>query len=238
MGKTLDKLSKQGKAFVASVGLLGMIGCQNLPPQGQAFIRDMGYNAIQTGISEGIRGQLNPSAYPNNVQQNVYVQEQQAQQRQYQPQEIQQPVKLRINLEESMIFFTYNYFKDFNGDGIIEYPVEYVGIKNKFQKDENLRISVLSNYMDRINEAIETKTPTYVSPSSYFGNTSLSVEVYSPHGERVCEFNKIYSLSKGEAMFTSSLMPFLLEKGGLGSYKSVLKINNNFVKTYEFEIIE
>ena len=165
MGKTLDKLSKQGKAFVASVGLLGMIGCQNLPPQGQAFIRDMGYNAIQTGISEGIRGELNPSAYPNNVQQNVYVQEQNGQTNQINQQQSIDLQKL-VNYKSAtpvydipgaetifnqkigyVTFVTCNYIKDFGNDGVFDFPQDFVGVGERFFSDKGVMLYVGINHL-------------------------------------------------------------------------------------------
>jgi len=116
--------------------------------------------------------------------------------------------------------FTCNYYKDFDRDGLMGYPEEYVGIKNKFKKDEKI-ILVVGPY----------------------GKTNIDwiLEIYNPKGEKIMQYSDTFThpaMTQSIGNNEDDLMPALLERGGLGTYKVSAYVNNKMVGLHEFEVIE
>lgn len=112
--------------------------------------------------------------------------------------------------------FTCNYWKDFNENGITD-SFEFVGVKNKFKKNERM---VLVCYEMRGKEC--------------------EYKIYSPSGEEIYKTKielpnyPVTNRCGGEG----DLMEGLLKKSGVGNYKAVLYIDGKLNGMCEFEIVE
>ena len=113
--------------------------------------------------------------------------------------------------------FTYNYWKDFDNNGYMNYPEEFVGIKNKFRKNEEIVIT---------------------SRNNPFGK--LRLEIYNPNREKVYSGEiKVHESTFVKVGDDWDLMRMLLKNGGIGTYKIALYLNDNeLVGLHEFEITE
>jgi len=116
-------------------------------------------------------------------------------------------------------FFACNYWKDFNNNGMADYPDEFVGIKTKFRKNEYM---VLCGYLIN-NPAGDLITKIYNSKGNEI-DTVKDQQVPS-NTSRVIGGNFDFS-------------NWLIERGGLGTYKAVWYLNNNFIGSTEFELTE
>jgi len=115
-------------------------------------------------------------------------------------------------------FFACNYWKDFNGNGLGDYPDEYVGIKNKFRDNEKI---ILVSHDEKSRKEQLWK-----------------IEIYSPHGEKIHESKEILPYN-GIAMKTgeeNDMMNWLIQNGGYVSYKTVWYLDDKYNGSTEFEI--
>ncbi len=116
------KPSRLVTGLLAASMLFGLNSISGCTSQGRQFSRDMGYNVVGTFLSESVRKEMGHSDYQ---------QQQREENRTYVPEELR-PAQLE------RAFFACNYYKDFNNNGITNYPEEYVGIKNKFRNYETI----------------------------------------------------------------------------------------------------
>jgi len=120
-------------------------------------------------------------------------------------------------------FLACNYIKDFDKDGYIEYPDEYVGIKNRFRDNE--RISLVS---------YDEKTKK---------GQLWEMELYSPSGEDISNglIELVAAQDRSGMCFSDNenfnVMNWLIQTSGYGNYRSVWRIDGNYVGSTEFEII-
>lgn len=124
----------------------------------------------------------------------------------------------------SFYYFAANYWKDFNGDGMSG-PNEYVGIKDKFRKYEDL---ILVSYNLR----------------SGLKGHEIVIEIYSPNGNLIDAQKNAYKEDTSTLVWGhdrlgggTSLMNYLFEKGGFGNYKVVWKLDGKYDGSTEFEIV-
>jgi hypothetical protein len=103
------------------------------------------------------------------------------------------------SVERNIALFAANYYKDFDLDGKINYPTEYVGIKNEFYDTEGLTF----NYYER-----GVKTPREVSWKIY----GTKGELLASHSR---EISKHGAISVGHNV---DLMGGLVEASGYGPY--------------------
>ena len=122
-----------------------------------------------------------------------------------------------------------NYIKDFNGDGTICYPNEYVGIKNTFSSNERITISLRSNKVFN----------------------SLRAEILNSNGKRVDEsgvLKDVYGLSVSYNLNEDELVKIREQRpdGKIpddavltlvqGNYRIIWYSNNNLVAMKDFEV--
>ncbi len=133
------------------------------------------------------------------------------------------PKQVRETPQDFVKFFACNYAKDFDNDGVSEYPDEFVGIKNRFRKDERI---ILVSYL----KAIGIK------------GRECNLKVYSPRGEVVSEDKHTLLSDLIGRWFGDISGPsyanLLVERGGLGSYKAAWYLDGKLAGMTEFEIVE
>ena len=133
------------------------------------------------------------------------------------------PISVSFNItREHTRFFTCNYWKDIEPyNNITDYPEEFIGIKDKFRKDEKLEL-VLD------------------IPVSGLRGKEIQVVIYDQKGIPRAKTSKIMT-NKAETIFCGrdyNLIEVLLEKGSLGEYEAVASIDGNYLGSHEFEITE
>ena len=108
-------------------------------------------------------------------------------------------------------FFTCNYLKDFDNDGKLKYPEEFVGIKKTFK--ENEMISIISYDNDAV-------------PGSEW-----EMRLFNQNGGMISKSNFTYSTNSevGGKIFERSLPP--------GIYKAIFNVEKKYIGSTEFEVI-
>jgi len=114
--------------------------------------------------------------------------------------------------------FTANYWKDFNSDGIPNFPDEFVGLKSRFPKHEKITV--------------------FVSKVGTVGKL-CKFEIYGPRGSVVYTCSETPSQDNMWHLGREvDLMEELLDKGGLGNYKALLCVDGTLVATCDFEVAD
>jgi len=151
------------------------------------------------------------------------------------------PITSDVYSSDNFKLITYNYQHDFNGDGALDYPEDYVGIKNKFKKSEEIIICYLPDFID----------------NNYLGKMHYTeIDIFGPKGDKLWTLpinNDLRNARPGEIGVAggtvgiptpgskdSDLMESLINNslGGIGAYKVVLRQDGRYIKTHEFEITE
>ena|SRR3989344_5044906 len=196
---------------------------------------------------EGIQRMRQAERERSNIQQNVYVPPQQTQAQVYQPQQqvqlrpltqAEQYVKSQQQIEqqaqplkgqEGLIeinhkdlgYFTFivcNYFEDFDRNGKIEVPEEVIGIKNKFNKREQVVVRFGTNIEGKIDD-FDLKVLDSFGKDSVFRNNEIGRD-----------YNK--DLSYG------SFRKFNPGELSAGDYTAVFYYKNLFLGRLDFTIFE
>jgi len=122
--------------------------------------------------------------------------------------------------ELNRYFFACNYWKDFNNNGIGDYPDEYVGIKNKFRDDEKI---ILVSHDEKAKKGQLWK-----------------IELYNPSGEIIHKGKRVLPYSNvvmktGENV---NMMNRLIQNSSYGNFKAVWYLDDKYTGSTEFEIIQ
>ena len=126
----------------------------------------------------------------------------------------------QVSPQPRTYFFTCNYFKDFNNDGVGDYPNEFVGIKNRFRDDEKI---VLVSYDEKSKKGQLVKWEIY-NPSGKLIGTDQTIYQYNGNTWRV-----------GENFDTTG---WLIQNGGYGNFKAVWYLDGKYTGSTEFEIVK
>ncbi len=141
--------------------------------------------------------------------------------------------------------FAANYFKDFNDDRSPS-PNEYVGIKKRFRDDEMFQL-ILYDQRDLYGQrSLEVYSPKGekiyerrdFKPGCSYAKTLQSPRVYwddHVHKDESGEYIQVHACDQNTKRFP--LLPFLIEKGGYGNYKTVWKLDGKYDGSTEFEIV-
>ena len=118
------------------------------------------------------------------------------------------------------LIFACNYVKDFNEDGSLKYPDEFIGIKNKFRKGEGLVLNISSNNPEHLGKEFNYKFFNQKG-ESFLTNT--------------CTTNRLSYFHIGEK---DDLVKYFLDLNGPGIYTMSLHIDSKFEGLYTFEIMD
>ena len=124
--------------------------------------------------------------------------------------------------KEHIKFFTCSYWKDLNKDYKTIYPDEFIGIKNKFKKDEKMEL-------------------TLDMPILGIKGREIIIIIYDPKGNPVLASSTIMPNDVGTIRFGANthLVNNLVEKGGFGKYNAVAYVGSaTNMFSHEFEITE
>lgn len=113
-------------------------------------------------------------------------------------------------------FFTCNYWKDFNNDGIPD-DNEFVGVKKRFRKGETLRIIGITTRGGQGRLVVNGPN------GNSLHDTEFSIEGPRSLGTKDSDWNWVEPI---------------LNKGGIGNYSAVWYLDRKFIGSSEFEVYE
>lgn len=118
-----------------------------------------------------------------------------------------------------LTFATCNYFKDFNGNNIADYPQDFVNIKNTFQPNEQITVICLSDkrFQDISYELLDSR-----------GSVVEKFEDSKKHG-----ISAMYNFaSEG----IQNISPGQVDRLAPGAYRAVWRSQGKLVGTLDFKI--
>jgi hypothetical protein len=108
-----------------------------------------------------------------------------------------------------------NGFVDFDKDGRFWFPLECLGVKNKFGVTENLTLIAQSGVNNQTGK-------------------QLSINIYDSNGKMVHNYSQFLTASR--LVFTEGGLMQKLRDNGIGNYSAVATLNGQLVGKREFEI--
>lgn len=127
--------------------------------------------------------------------------------------------KLQKYLRGPFLAHPCNYYEDFNNDGKYD-PREFIGIKDKFKSDEKIMLVSYHNLSKKGDKWIRRLL-------NKNGEEIHKDEWIQPHDKAMTTFGGDHNTTK-----------WLVENGGFGNFVAVYYLNDNYVGSVEFEIIQ